>query len=275
MLQRRKTLGDLTLARVNRCLVDDLNNPLPAHSAATEVGDRPGVRIERTSSAAQAVDVQLPLGDEIRTHLHHADASLRLGIGDAEAAAVGIVEAKVPELEITQLAGAYPAEPQRRDDHAAAHIRAGDGQAKTACVVADRGLRDSERFGDLKRTHPLVRAARRLLVAVDLLPRWLCGTGRRWSWVPAASSAATSSSISRNVRVGSGTLIFMRRDRAGFVLRCSSSIASSRIAMSVLMSFLTEARRAGAPACWSVDLGDRLLGLRRHGARRLPSACVP
>ena len=55
------------------------------------------------------------------------------------------------------------------------------------------------------------------------------GRANRASCSPAASVRATSSSISRNVRGGLGTLMRIRRLRAGLRSRCPSSTASSRI----------------------------------------------
>src|SRR3954452_20617130 len=70
-------------------------------------------------------------------------------------------------------------------------------------------------------------------------------TGAAASCPPAASIRATSSSISRNVRGGLGARTRIRRPRAGLRSMYSSSIASSRIAASVSVSFFSDASPRG------------------------------
>ena len=65
---------------------------MPCDAPAAGVGKGIGVGVGAPAGAAQAIEVRDELLDELRAHLHLADARLGLGVGDPEARAFRVVE---------------------------------------------------------------------------------------------------------------------------------------------------------------------------------------
>ena len=136
-------------------LADDPRDALTRDPPAAGVGKGVGVGVGAPAGAAQAIEVRDELLDELGAHLDLAHAGLGLGVGDPEARAVGVVQAYLADAQIAQLAGADAAARQRPADRATTLILARRLDPQADQVVADGGLGEPQRGGDVLGAHAL------------------------------------------------------------------------------------------------------------------------
>ena len=153
--QRRQAALADSLGGARGGLADDPPDALTGDPPSARVGKGVGVGVGAPPGAAQAIEVRDELLDELRAHLHLTHARLGLGVGDPEARAVGIVQAHLADAQIAQLAGADAAARQRSADRATTLIAARRLDAEADQVVADRGLGEPQRRGDVLGPHAL------------------------------------------------------------------------------------------------------------------------
>ncbi|HEX8106022.1 MAG TPA: hypothetical protein VF533_25630 [Solirubrobacteraceae bacterium] len=113
--ERRPLLFGELLVRSGGRLLEDLGDALAGHPAAAKVRERVVVRAGAIAGGAQAREVRGEALDEVRRHLHLADARLGLRVGDAEARAVGVVQPDVLEPEVAQFAHTHAATAEHLD----------------------------------------------------------------------------------------------------------------------------------------------------------------
>jgi hypothetical protein len=203
--QRRQAAVADALGRARSGLADDPCDALTGDPPAAGVRKGVGVGVGAPAGAARAIEVRDELLDELWAHLHLAYARLGLGVGDPETRAFGVVQAYLADAQIAELAGPDAAARQRPADRATTLILARRLDTQADQVVADRGLGEpSAAAMSLDRMPWATARATSARVPSDCSRDASSARVRGSSCSPAASMSATSSSISRNVRVGLG-----------------------------------------------------------------------